>query len=146
MAEGARGTKERGEAKTFDFTEMGRFWKENYLEGFELTLKGQEESEKAIKSIVSQGFAAPREWLRLTRQWSQAWDEIAGISTGIPNPWLTWTKQYTATCCGTVEPSIKGAEETFETGYSFYEKTVAAPSRKYVREFNKRCLDTVIPG
>jgi len=141
MAEGIRGTKERGESKPFDFTEITKIWKKSYLEGVELTIKGQEEAEKAFKSGVSEGFSVPREWLGLSQQWIRAWDEIAGISTGIPNPWRTWTKQCTEAYCGGVGPFFKSAEETFETGYSFYETKVSAPSRKYVREFSNRYVD-----
>jgi len=141
-----RERKEKRGVGTVDFTELTKFCKDSYLEGLEVALKGQEETEKLIKESISQGYAIPKEWLKLSRQWLQAWDEIGGVTSGIPNPIVTFTKQYTEAVCGGTEPLLKASEEAFKTGISMYEKTVAAPSRKYAREFNKRCLDTVIQG
>ena len=136
--------KEKKGAMAMDFTEVGKFCKESYLEGLEVALKGQEETEKLVKEAISQGCAIPKEWLKLSRQWLQAWDEIGGVSSGIPNPWLTWYKQYTEAVCGGAEPLLKASEEAFNTTFSFYEKVLANPSRRYTREFNKRCMETVI--
>jgi hypothetical protein len=137
--------KERSDARGFDFAQMARFYKESSLQGLELALKGQEETEKASRNAAGQAFAVPKEWLKLSRQWLQAWDEIAGMS-GTPNPWLTWSKQCTEACCAGAEPMLKAAEETFQTGYTFYEGTLAGPSRRYLREFSRRFMEAVIPG
>ena len=146
MAEGTRGSKEKAESRGFDYTEVAKVWKETYFEGLELAIKGQEEAEQATKNVIDQSFAVPREWARLSRQWVQTWDEISNIATGTHNPWLTISKQFAATYYGNVEPPIKAAEESFETGFSFYEQTVSSPSRKFMRDFSKRSLDAVIPG
>ncbi len=129
-----------------DFTELAKFYKESYLEGLEVALKGQEETERLINEAITQGYAIPEEWLKLSRQWLQTWDEFTGISAGVPNPMLTWFKQYTAAVCGGAEPMLKAAEEAFHTGLSTYEKILANPARRYAREFNKKCLETVIPA
>lgn len=138
--------KEKRGAGTVDFTGLANFCKDSYLEGLEVALKGQEETERLIKEAVSQGYAIPKEWLKMSRQWLQAWEEIGGVTSGTPNPWLTWSKQYTEAMCGGAEPLLKAAEEAFNTGFSMYEKILAIPMRRYVREFNKRCMETVIPG
>lgn len=134
------------EAGTVDFMELARFCKESYLEGLEVALKGQEETERLIKEAITQGHAIPKEWLRLSRQWLQAWEEAAGATSGMPNPWLTWTKQCAEASCGGAEPLLKASEEAFNTGFSTYEKVLAIPARRYVREFNRKWMDAVIPG
>jgi hypothetical protein len=136
--------KEKRGAMAMDFTELAKFCKDSYLEGLEVALKGQEETEKLIKEAITQGYAIPKEWVKLSRQWLQAWDEIGGVSSGIPNPLLTWSKQYMEAVCGGAEPLLKASEEAFNTGFSFYEKILANPARRYAREFNKRCMETVI--
>ena len=98
--------KEKRGPVAVDFTELAKFCKESYLEGLEVALKGQEETEELIKEAITQGYAIPKEWLKLSRQWLQAWDEIGGISSGTPNPWLTWSKQYTEAVCGSAEPLL----------------------------------------
>ncbi|MGH7272981.1 MAG: hypothetical protein ACREIQ_00790 [Nitrospiria bacterium] len=142
-------TEEKNEkrmAGAVDFTELGKFCKESYLEGLEAALKGQQEAERLIKEAITQGYAVPEEWLKLSRQWLQAWDEIGGVSSGIPNPLLTLCKQYAESVCGGAEPMLKAAEEAFRTGFSTYEKILATPVRRYAREFNKKGMETVIPG
>ena len=143
MAEEKR---EKRGAVNVDFTELTKFCKESYLEGLEVALKGQEETEKLIKEAITQGYAIPKEWLKMSRQWLQAWDEIGGVSSGIPNPMLTWSKQYAEAICGGAEPLFKASEEAFQTGFSMYEKVLAIPARRYAREFNRRSMETVIQG
>ena len=138
--------KEKRGAMGADFTELAKFCKESYLDGLEVALKGQEETERLIKEAMTQGYAIPKEWVKLSRQWLQAWDEIGGVSSGIPNPMLTWSKQCAEAACGGAEPLFKAAEEAFQTGFSMYEKVVAIPARKYAREFNRRSMETIIQG
>ena len=137
---------EKRMAGAMDFTELAKFCKESYLDGLEVALKGQEETEKLIKETITQGHAIPKEWLKVSRQWLQAWDEIGGVSSGTPNPMLTWSKQYMESVCGGAEPLLKASEEAFRTGFSQYEKVLAVPARRHSREFNRKGMDTVIPG
>lgn len=128
-----------------DFTEWAKFCKESYLDGLEVSLKGQEETEKLIKEAITQGFTIPKEWLKLSRQWLQVWDEIGGVASGRPNPWVTWSRQCAEATCGVAEPLLMASEEVFHTGFSLYENVLAIPVRRFVREFNKRYLEAVIP-
>jgi len=127
-----------------DFTELAKFCKESYLDGIEVALKGQEETEKLINEAITQGYAIPKEWLKMSKQWLQAWDEIGGVSSGVPNPMLAFSKQCAEAACGGAEPLFKASEEAFRTGFSIYEKILAIPARRYTRELNRRCMETVI--
>ena len=141
MAEEKR---EKRGAVGVDFTELTKFCKESYLDGIEVALKGQEETEKLIKEAITQGYAIPNEWLKMSKQWLQAWDEIGGVSSGVPNPMLAFSKQCAEAVCGGAEQLFKAAEEAFHTGFSMYEKVLAIPARRYTREFNRRSMETVI--
>jgi pimeloyl-ACP methyl ester carboxylesterase len=88
----------------------------------EMALKGQEEVEKLVKDTVIQGCALPQEWLKLSRQWLQSWEEIGGAATGVSNPILTQSRQYMESACAGAEPLLKASEEAFRTGFSVYER------------------------
>jgi len=128
-----------------DFSEVAQFCKESYLDGLGVALKGQEEAERVFKEAVVQGCAIPREWTKLSREWLNAWDEIGGISTGAPNPVLSFSKQCVSAIYGGTEPLLRASEEAFSAGFSCYEKIVAKPVREYTRGLNKKCMETVSP-
>jgi hypothetical protein len=138
--------KEKGRIGAVEFTELAKFCKDSYLEGLEAALKGQEEIERLIKEAITQGYAIPKEWFKLSRQWLQAWEEIGESASGTSNPLLTWTNQCAEAICGGAEPLLKASEEAFHTGFSTYEKVLANPARRYVREFSRKWMDAVTPG
>ncbi len=129
-----------------DWKEMAKSWKAGYLGGLDAYLQWQEENERLIKNMVMQGLAGPRQGLSLYKEWmDMPWDQIGKGISGVPNPFLALSRQYTQTLQGTTEPLLKNAESTCENAFDYYETAIAAPGRKYVREFNKQVMDTLIP-
>jgi len=137
--------KEKRGAGQPNFSGVAQFCKESYLEGLGVALKGQEETEKMFKEAVTQGYAIPREWTKLSREWLGTWDEIGGVSTGVANPALSFSKQCMGAICGGTEPLLRASEEAFNAGFSCYEKIVAKPVREYTREWNKKWMEAITP-
>ena len=138
--------KEERRPEVTDFGELATFYKRSYLEGLEMALRGQEEMEKLMREATKPGFAMWNEWLRHSRQWVQALPEITGGDTGVPNPWLTWSKECTETACGAADLLLRATEELFNSGFSLYEKVAAQPIRKHTRELNKQWMEVMIQG
>ncbi len=132
------------EKRTMGAREWNEFCRESYLAGLEAALNGQEEAERLVKDTVSQGYALPQAWLKLSREWLQSWEEIGGSAMGISNPVLTQSRQCMEAACGGTEPLIRASEEAFRAGFSVYEKLVAQPSRRYAREFGKRLVKATV--
>ena len=137
-------TTKNGADRMSEVMEMARVWKEGYLKGLETSLQWQEQSEQLVKDAVSQGFSAYRQWCTLYKNWlGKPWDQVQGQTNGLPNHFLTFTREILQTSQNVAEPLLKTA---CETSFDYYEKAVAGPARKYAVEINKKVMDTIIPS
>lgn len=131
-----------------DYRGMARSWKDGYLQGLNTCLQWQEENERLIKNSVKQGLSGTHQfltwWKGLIEDQAQRQADAQKQTNG--NPILGFTKQSTDAVLAAVEPIIKNSEAVVESSFGYYERAVATPSRKYVRDINKQVLDAVIPS
>jgi hypothetical protein len=132
-----------------DYRGMARSWKDGYLQGLNTCLQWQEENERLIKNSVKQGLSGTHQfltwWKGLIEDQAQRQADTQKQTNGT-NPILGFTKQSTDAVLAAVEPIIKNSEAVVESSFGYYERAVATPSRKYVRDINKQVLDAVIPS
>ena len=141
IAEISEERKQEKTARGTGFENFPQFYRDSYLEGLEVALKGQEQVEKLIREASDRSFALWKEWLKQPRQWVQAWSGNAGGNLGVPNPWQNWSQECAETACGMADLFLKGTEDLFTSWFSLYEKVVAQPARKFTWQFNKQCID-----
>jgi hypothetical protein len=132
-----------------DYRGMARSLKDGYLQGLNTCLQWQEENERLIKNSVKQGLSGTHQfltwWKGLIEDQAQRQADTQKQTNGT-NPILGFTKQSTDAVLAAVEPIIKNSEAVVESSFGYYERAVATPSRKYVRDINKQVLDAVIPS
>lgn len=132
-----------------DYRGMARSWKDGYLQGLNTCLQWQEENERLIKNSVKQGLSGTHQfltwWKGLVEDQAQRQVDAQKQMNGT-NPILGFTKQSTDAVLAAVEPAIKNSEAVIEGSFGYYERAVATPCRKYVRDINKQVLDAVIPS
>lgn len=128
-----------------DFTGIAKVWKEAYLAGLEAGLRWQGENEHAATSIIKQGLMRSQQWLAFSKDClDKSLEQIQAHQT--ENPFVALSRQLIQTSYGAVEPVVTTGVDVCEATFRSYETTVAAPSRRYVFEINKKVMDTVIPS
>lgn len=133
-----------GADRMSEVMDMARVWKEGYLKGLETSLQWQEQNEQLVKDAVRQGFSAYQQWFALYKNFlGKSSDQMQGQTNGLPNHFLTFTREILQTSQDMTEPLLKTA---CETSIDYYEKAVAGPARKYTVEINKKVMDTIIPS
>src|SRR4030095_9240094 len=82
----------------FEVKDMAKVWKEGYLKGLEAFLQWQQQNEQLVKQAVRQGLLAYHQWLGMYKNLlRQPWDQVQGQSTGVPNPFLAFTREILQT-------------------------------------------------
>jgi len=127
-----------------DFTGMAKIWKEAYLGSLEAGLRWQGENEHAAKSIIKQGLLRSQQWLAFSKDcFDRSLEQIQEQQIG--NAFVALSRQLLLACYAMVEPVVHTGVGVCETTFTSYD-AVAVPSRKYVLEFNKKVMETVIPS
>lgn len=133
----------------YEYREMAKTWKDGYLEGLNLCLQWQEDNERLIRDSFKQGLSGSRQFLTWWKDWvgdqAQKQEETQRQSS-VASPILGLTKQSTDVVLAAIEPIFKHSETIAENSFGYYERSVAAPSRTYVREINKQVLNVIIPS
>lgn len=138
-----------GERVTEGYREMAKTWKDGYLQGLNLCLQWQEDNERLIRDSFKQGLSGSRQFLTWWKDWveDQAQkQEDAQRQSSVTSPLPGLTKQSTGVVLAAIEPIFKHSETIAENSFGYYERSVAAPSRTYVREINKQVLNVMIPS
>jgi hypothetical protein len=127
-------------ASAFDFRGMSMAWKEAYLRGLQALFQSQEQNERLVKEAVKQGITAPQQALTAYEKWLEQVQGQAGVAT----PFLVWSQQVVRAFHATADPLLKTAAEAADSTFNYYENAVAAPSRMYAYELNRKLMDTVL--
>lgn len=138
-----------GERATEGYREIAKNWKDGYLQGLNLCLQWQEDNERLIRDSFKQGLSGSRQVLIWWKDWveDQAQkQEEAQRQSSVASPIPGLTKQSTGVVLAAIEPIFKHSETIAENSFGYYERSVAAPSRTYVREINKQVLNVMIPS
>lgn len=130
-------------AEGVDFTGVGKVWKESYIGGLEAGIKFQEQAEGVAKGLVKQSLTATQQWIA---QCNNLVDVSLSQAPGQANPMILFSKQMVQAWQTVANPVIRSGFDACEAAMISYETAVAAPSRKYVLEVNKRLVDTIIPS
>ena len=135
----------KAKAGAVDFTGMAKVWKEAYLGGLEAGLRWQGENERVAKSIIKQGLLRSQQCLAFAKDcFDQSLDQVQGQQNR--DPFVTLFRQLIQAPYAMAEPVVKIGVGVCQMTLTSYETALAAPSRKYVFEFNKMVMDTVIPS
>jgi hypothetical protein len=133
----------KGKAEGIDFTGAGKAWKESYLGGLEAGVKFQEQAEGVAKGLAKQSLTATQQWITQCNNWV---DLSLNQASGQANPMALFSKQMVQAWQTVANPAIRSGVDACEAAIISYETSVAAPSRKYVLEINKRIVDSIIPS
>lgn len=132
-----------------DYQGMAKVWKDGYMQGLNLCLQWQEDTERMIGDSVKKGLSESRQFLVWWKDWvdnqAQTQEEVQRQSN-VANPMLGLTKQSTDAVLAAIEPILKQSETVAENSLGYYGRAVAAPSRTYVREINRQVLNVLIPS
>ncbi|NGZ59423.1 MAG: hypothetical protein CV081_02825 [Nitrospira sp. LK265] len=138
-----------GERATEGYREIAKNWKDGYLQGLNLCLQWQEDNERLIRDSFKQSLSGSRQVLIWWKDWveDQAQkQEEAQRQSSVTSPIPGLAKQSTGVVLAAIEPIFKHSETIAENSFGYYERSVAAPSRTYVREINKQVLNVMIPS
>ena len=124
---------------------MAKFWKDSYFQGLDAAVKTQEEAEQAIQDAISQGFAIQRDCLKWSKECAESWNAAGSTVAGMPNPMAVLTRQIADAGNRGTESALKVTEETVKSGFALYEKAIATPMRRQVKDLSARVFETVIP-
>ena len=132
-----------------DYKGMAKVWKDGYLQGLNACLQWQEDNERLMRDSIKQGLLGSRQfftwWKGRVEDQAKKQEEVQKQAK-VPNPILGLTKQSADVVLATIEPILNQSETVAESTFGYYERTVAAPSRTYVREINRQVLDVIIPS
>jgi hypothetical protein len=127
-------------ASNFDLKGMGKAWTEGYLHGLEALFATQERSEGLLKESLTESLNGSQHMLKSYEQWL---DEVQD-QPGVVSPFIEWSRQLVRTFRSTTAPALKTAVDTAESAFTYYEQSVARPSRKYAIDLNKRVMESLI--
>ena len=125
---------------TFDLKGMSHVWKQGYLRGLEAIFQSQEQTGRLLKETVQQGITGSQQ---LLQSYGTCLEEFQG-KAGAALPFVELSRQLVNSVHRTVEPLFANAADTTERAFTYYEESVARPSRNYAIDLNKKVIDTFI--